>query len=127
MARDDLAQLIADHLDALPLPNGKKVRLMHFSNFPNGHHPEIQAKVKERAQIIGKAIAHLIETHGGYAVSHPSDPKPIEQTGRKVAKAYCAHCGNEVLHLAVGDDMTAQLSAQAMRMIQQMKPECPHI
>lgn len=124
--RDDLAQLIADHLGDLPLPDGTRMRLMHHSFFPNGQHPQIQEKVRERAKLLGVAIANLIQNHGGFKVTHPNDPKPVNRSGRKVARAYCAHCGSEILHLAIGDDLTCQLSAQAIRQIVRLQAECPH-
>lgn len=121
--RNDLAKLIADNLGELPLPDGRNVRLMHFRQFAQS--PEIQRETAKRAEKIGQAIVNLIATNG-YKISHPADPKPAEQPGRKVAKAHCAHCGTPVLKIAVDDDMNAMLSAQALRAIQQMRPECPH-
>lgn len=124
MARADLAKLIADHLDALPLPDGRKIRFMHYSSFGKGE--DVKRKVADRALLVGQAIANLIESHGGFTVTHPTDPKAAEQTGRKVAKAFCAHCASQLLNIAVDDNLEAHLSAQAVRMIQQLNPECPH-
>lgn len=124
MARADLAKLIADHLDALPLPDGRTFRFMHYSSF--GQSDDIKRKVADRALMVGTAIAHLIESHGGYTVSHPADPRAVDEPGRKVAKAFCAHCGSQLLNLAVDDNMECQLGVQAIRMIAQLNPDCPH-
>lgn len=124
MARADVAKLIADHLHDLPLPDGKRLRFLHYSSF--GQSAEIQAKVRNRAELVGHAVVNLIENHGGYTVTHPTDPKPVDETGRKVAKAFCAHCGSELLHLVVDDNLETQLSAQAVRHIMQLNSECPH-
>lgn len=123
MPRPDAAELIADHLGQLPMPDGRSIRLMHFRNFAQS--PDVQKHVAARGQLIGAAVVHLLEQNG-YRVTHVNDPKPVEQSGRKVAKGICAHCGTQVLRLAVDDDMTVMLSAQALRAIQQMKPDCPH-
>ncbi len=125
MPRDDAAKLIGNNLGQLPLPSGQKIRFMHHSMFNLGQTDEVKAKMAKRGEMVGKAIIHLLE-NDGYRITHVSDPKPTEQTGRKVARGYCAYCASELIHLAVDDNMEAQLSAQAVRMIAQLNPDCPH-
>lgn len=123
MPRADAAKLIGEQLHQLPMPDGRKYRLMHFSSF--GQSEDIKAKVAQRAQTVGEAVVHLLELNG-YRISHVNDPKPVEQEGRKVASGHCAHCSVEVIRLPVDDDLKATLSAQALRHLAKLNPTCPH-
>ncbi|OBG71340.1 MULTISPECIES: hypothetical protein [unclassified Mycobacterium] len=125
MPRDDAAKLIGNNLGDLPTPDGKRIRFMHHSQFNLGQTDDVKAKMAKRGEQVGKAIIHLLESDG-YRITHVADPKPAEQTGRKVAKAFCAHCAAQLVNIAVDDNLEAHLSAQAVRMLTQLDPDCPH-
>jgi hypothetical protein len=120
--RKDVAKLIGENLHQLPLPGGKSIQFLHYSSF--GQTDEIKAKIAKRAQMVGTSVVHLLEQNG-YKITHVNDPKPVDQPEKRVS-AHCAHCAAEVLNLRVDDNLKTTLNAQAMRMLSQLKPNCPH-
>lgn len=89
------AQLIAQHLAALPHPDGSTRNLPGFSHrlLPE----PIQKQVSKTAQDIGECIVHLLEQNGYYLTTE----KPSQPTQTNIATVVCNHCSEQLLQFNI--------------------------
>lgn len=121
MPRADVTALIANNLHSLPHEDGRPRRLMHFSQF--GKDDDTRKRVQILAHDIGDSLQTLLE-RGGYSLSHKDDPKPADAEGYKTARVKCARCGQQLYTLGVDANMTATLSALAIKSLTQLRHDC---
>jgi len=91
------AQLIAQHLAALPHPDGTPRQLPGFATqlMPE----QMAQQINHAATEIGEAIINLLETNG-YTVATETQlaqPEPAPQ----IANVHCSHCNARVLQFNI--------------------------
>jgi hypothetical protein len=121
MPRADLTKYIAENLHSLPAEDGP-IRFMHYSQF--GRDEQTRTAVSKECARVGDAFGRLLE-RGGWDIRHKDDIQPADTTDAyKTVRIKCNRCGKELLTLGCDDQLTARLSALAIRALSQLAHEC---
>ena len=128
MPHAEVAKMIAGSLHDLPHPVHNRLRLPWFSHFAMSQQPkDVQQQVHGHAQAIGEGIIELVERNGKSIVDTVELERlraiaAVQQdSGGKVAHGFCAHCGTELIRLAVDDELNARVHRVAIESM-----EIPH-
>lgn len=123
--RQDAADLIARKLDRLPHPDGYELRFLEYSQFTTAtQNDDIQQAVRERAQSVGEAVVHLLETNG-YVITCNTDAVPTTEQRYSRTKLTCQYCGVQLIAFQVGPDLTRSVDpAVFLPPLQELQHDC---
>ena len=113
-------KILADNWHQMSHPDGKERRLYEFSQFGRSQQPEdVREKIALRAQDLAVSALHTLQQNGKTVVDKAEYDRlkaiAAEQASEtNIARAYCGHCGDEVLRLMLNEQNQATLHKAAL-------------
>jgi len=112
--------ILADNWHQMSHPDGKERRLYEFSQFGRSQQPQdVAEKISRRAQDLAESALHTLEQNGKTVIDKTEYDRLTaiaaqQASDTNIARAYCGHCGEEVLRLMLNEQNQATLHKAAL-------------